>query len=104
MENPFSETELRWLWEPVRRCTFTPGTYAKRFARNNDFEHLTIPKGRNMAAQFGFTYRRQIFTGRGIAKWTHEQFTSAVQRAAADQIRRGEWTPPLVLNSKALPL
>lgn len=75
-----TDAQLAWVWPHYQCCSFTPATFAKRFARN-EFDRLT-DKGKVMAISLCFQYRRQIF-GKKAAKWTREQFMNAVRVAAA---------------------
>lgn len=80
---PFTAAEMAWLWPKYRACSFSPGSFPKRFARN-ELTQLTPEKGWPMAAQLAFQYRRQIF-GKKAGKWDAGHFIRAVRHATATQ-------------------
>lgn len=76
---PLTDREIDWLWPRYQACSFPPATFAKRFARTPR-ENLTA-RGKNACASIAYRFRRQIF-GNGAAKWSREDFLSAVREAS----------------------
>lgn len=89
---PFTETELRWLFERYQRCSFPVGSFPKRFARRNEFENLSHDKGWPMAAHLAFQYRRQIF--KNSAAWDRDRFIRAVHATVTAKIGSGDLAQP----------
>jgi hypothetical protein len=79
---PFTAAELDWLWPKYQACSFPPGSFQKRFARN-PLSQLTPDKGWRMAALLAFQYRRQIF-GKKAGNWDAPQFIRTVKAKAQE--------------------